>query len=551
MFLEILWKHTSVQALKFTILLAVLQLIVSYVSSSYVSRIFGNLSFETLDDAFFAVMLKIVLHDLLDYILFYPSTMEATNISNQILIEVSETLMNVNNELSLVITNSVIMEACVDSFYTYFQTIWQIVKMLPELVDYLVILYVSTGKSWLIIQVIGFGTLLLLLLQKTLEKELDAISKKMLSVTNQTRKEISRRWTDYFARKSICFGKPAPNPAEQVHKYTTQWFEKDKIVKWSHLLNNTAREVLFLSFRYLIKDKQILMWLIVNHQRLWGGIKLWIRIKELVVHNYTKMNRYFDLYSKALVSQKKKVAFVRHFWKRRNLRLCSVRIVQKNCPQVILSSILNIGPKHHTIIIEGQKGSGKTYLISILIGGVDRDAKMYLGKTKIEPSQIPFFVVSQDIATYYTNNSKKTILHSANKLFKNSGKNLASFLSKFELEWITEKNLDEQLGENEKSLSPGTVRTIVLAHLMWELQDYLQSGKSIKFVVLDEVDTAIDFGTVRKFYTECILPLLKKYGVPCFIVSHSKEFKDLVRELSGDTCRTLTATKEGNVITYQ
>lgn len=551
MFLDLLWKHTSFKALKFTILLAVLQLLVSYISSIYVSRIFVDLSMETLDDAFFAVTLKIFLHDLLDYLLFYPSTMEGTSVANQILEKISETLMNTNNELSLIITNSVIMEACVDSFYAYFQTIWQTVKMLPELVDYLVILYVSSGKSWMIIQVIGFGTLLLLLLQKTLEKELDAISKKMLSITDETRKEISRRWTNYFASRSICFGEHAPNPASEVHRYTTQWLEKDEMVKRSHLLNNTAREVLFLSFRFLFKDKQILMWLIVNHQRLWGGMKLWIRLKELVMHNETKMNRYFDLYSRALVSQKKKIVFVRHFWKRRNLRLCSVQIVQKNCPQVILSFTLNIGPKHHTLIIEGQKGSGKTYLISILTGCVDVDAIMFFGKTKIKPLQIPFFVVSQDIASYYTQNSKKTILHSANKLFEDSGKNMASFLSKFDLEWITEKNLDEQLGENEKSLSPGTVRTIVLAHLMWKLQQYLQSGKSIKFVVLDEVDTAVDFGTVRKFYTECILPLLKKYGVPCIIISHSKEFKDLVRELGGDTCMTLTATKEGNVITYQ
>jgi hypothetical protein len=176
---------------------------------------------------------------------------------------------------------------------------------------------------------------------------------------------------------------------------------------------------------------------------------------------------------------------------------------------------------------------------------------MHFGKTRIEPSQIPFFVVSQDVASYYTQNPSKTITHSANQLFRDSGKNLVTFLSKFGLEWIAENDLDAQLGENEKSLSPGTIRTIVLAHLMWDLQQYLQSGKSIKFVVLDEVDTAIDFSTVRKFYTKCILPLFKQYGVPCFIISHNKEFKDLVRELGGDTCRTLTATNEGGVITYK
>jgi len=291
--------------------------------------------------------------------------------------------------------------------------------------------------------------------------------------------------------------------------------------------------------------------LIINHQRLWRGMNLWIRLKEIVRHNDTKMNRCFNLYLRALASQKTKIAYVPKFWKRRKLMLIRVRVIQKNCPQVNLSSTLIIGPKHHVVIIEGQKGSGKTYLISILTGCVDVHAIMFFGKTRIEPSQIPFFVVSQEIASYYTTNPKKTITHSANLLFPDSGKNLSSFLSKFGLEWIAENDLNKQLGENEKSLSPGTVRTIVLAHLMWKLQQYLQSGKSIKFVVLDEVDTAIDFGTVRKFYKECIHPLLKKYGVPCFIISHSKEFKDLVREIGGDTCRTLTATKEGNVITYQ
>jgi hypothetical protein len=85
-------------------------------------------------------------------------------------------------------------------------------------------------------------------------------------------------------------------------------------------------------------------------------MKLWIRLKELVRHNDTKMNRYFDLYIRALASQKKKITYVRHFWKRRKLMLYSVKIVQKNCPEVILSSTLNIGPKHHVLIIEGQKG---------------------------------------------------------------------------------------------------------------------------------------------------------------------------------------------------
>ena len=550
MFLEILWKHTRFQALKFTILLAVLQLIVSYVSSSYVSDIFKDVTIEKVKMAFIAITVKQVLHRVLDLILFIPSTMEGMNIANSITEEISKALLGVNNVLSLKLPTSVINEACVDSFHAYFHTIWQIVKMLPELVDYLVVLYVSTGKSWIIIQVIGFGSLLLLLLLKTQEKALADISKKMMEITKETRKYISRLWTDYFSKKSTCYGELPPNPALKLFKYTEQWLPKDVMVKHSHLITDTAQEVLYLTFLFLFNEIAILSWLVMNHQRLWRGIKLWIRLKEIVMHNGTKMDRHLDIYQKALVSQKKDRSYVREYWKRRNIVVKSITVIQEKCPQVVISSPIFIGPKHHSLIVEGSKGSGKTYLVSSLTG-LDVKADMLFGKTRIEPSQIPYFVVSQEIASYYTQNPSKTITHSANKLFENSGKNLVTFLSKFGLEWIVEKNLDEQLGENEKSLSPGTIRTIVLAHLMWDLQQYLQSGKSIKFVVLDEVDTAIDFGTVRKFYTECILPLLKKYGVPCIIISHSKEFKDLVRELGGDTCRTLTATKEGNVITYQ
>jgi ABC-type transport system involved in cytochrome c biogenesis ATPase subunit len=550
MFLEILWEHTRFQALKFTILLAVLQLLVSYVSSSYVSEIFTDVTIEKVQRAFIAITIKQILNHILDLILFIPSTMEGMNIAKLITKEISEKLLGVNNVLSLELPNSVIHEACVDSFHAYFHTIWQIVKMLPELVDYYVVLYVSTGKSWIIIQVIGFGSMLLLLLLKTQEKALADISKKMMEITKETRKYISRLWTDYFSKKSTCYGELPPNPALDLFKYTEQWLPKDVMVMRSHLITDTAQEVLYLTFLFLFKEIAILSWLVMNHQRLWRGIKLWIRLKEIVMHNGTKMDRHLDIYQKALVSQKKVRSYVRKYWIRRNIVVKSITVTQIKCQRVVISSPLFIGPKHHVLIIEGSKGSGKTYLIAILTGFVDVEADMLFGKTRIEPSQIPFFVVSQDVASHYTQNPSKTITHSANKLFRDSGKNLVPFLSKFGLEWIAENDLDEQLGENEKSLSPGTIRTIVLAHLMWDLQQYLQSGESIKFVVLDEVDTAIDFGTVRKFYIECILPLLKKYGVPCIIISHSKEFKDLVRELGGDTCRTLTATKGGNVITY-
>jgi hypothetical protein len=199
MFLKILWKHTSFQALEFTILLAVLQLLVSYISSSYVSEIFTDVTIEKVQRAFIAITVKQVLHHVFDLILFIPSTMEGMNIAKAITKEISEALLDVNNPLSIKLPNSVINEACVDSFHAYFHTIWQIVKMLPEFVDYLVVLYVSTGKSWIIIQVIGFGSLLLLLLLKTQEKALADISKKMMEITKETRKYISRLWTDYFS----------------------------------------------------------------------------------------------------------------------------------------------------------------------------------------------------------------------------------------------------------------------------------------------------------------------------------------------------------------
>ena len=146
MFLEILWKHTSFQALKFTILLAVLQLLVSYVSSSYVSDIFTDVTIEKVKMAFIAITVKQVLLHVFDLFLFIPSTMEGMNIANLITEEISKALLGVNNVRSLDLPHSVTIEACVDSFHAYFHTIWQIVKMLPELVDYLVVLYVSTGK---------------------------------------------------------------------------------------------------------------------------------------------------------------------------------------------------------------------------------------------------------------------------------------------------------------------------------------------------------------------------------------------------------------------
>jgi hypothetical protein len=98
----------------------------------------------------------------------------------------------------------------------------------------------------------------------------------------------------------------------KLFKYTEQWLPKDVMVKRLHLITDTAQEVLYLTFLFLFNEIAILSWLVMNHQRLWRGIKLWIRIKEIVMHNDTKMNRHLDIYQKALVSKKKVRSYVRY-----------------------------------------------------------------------------------------------------------------------------------------------------------------------------------------------------------------------------------------------
>ena len=552
MYWNLYFKHVRPSGLKYTLLLAVLQLFTSFLASHYITRIFVDDDMQIIYWAFVASVLKPIVHKTWEVILNQASTNEAISIANAISVDIQHAFLSARREIASEIPQSSITTACTEAFYAYYNTTWQIIRMFPELVDFMVVVYIATDKSWMMTQVFLFGSSIILLVQKMMDDKMEKLSKEMIVQTNLTRLYISRLWTNLFVWLQTPYGAKPPVPAEFISLGISMWFDKDKKTKISHLITDIMQGFFSLTCLLFVSNKFILIWLIINNQRLWKGVGLWRRLTEIVIHNQAKMTPHLVNFEKCQKSSKIEVPLID---KKGDIILNSIEVIQPNCPQVKLESSVDIRPNAR-IVIEGQKGSGKTYLISILTRLVDVNADMFLGRIKIEPSQLRIFIVFQTIASLFTENHKKTISHSLEELFPSATmENLVIFLKMFDLEGIIQKGenpLKMPLGKNETTLSPGTVRTIVLAHRMWILQQDLESGDTIHALVLDEADTAIDFGTIQKVYTEYIDPLLQKYHLPCIIVSHSKEFRDLVRDIAIVDChKVLTARKNGDVITYQ
>jgi len=548
--------HVRLSGLKYTFLLVILQLLTSFVASHFINRIFVDDTMNTLVWAFVASILKPILYTALETMLNQASTDEACIIATNISKDMLNALNMASNEVSVEIPSSAIITAVTDAFYAYYNTTHQIIRMFPELVDFIVVVYVATDKSWMMTQIFLFGSTIIFLIQQTIDKKMEKISKEMVQQTHLTRLKISRSWTNLFTWLQMpYYEKPEVPNIEDGIKI---WRHKDKETKLSHLITDILQGFFSLTCLLFVTNKTIMIWLILNHHRLWKGVILLRRLSEIVMHNQAKMTTHLDNFHKSMVSSKKNYPLSNETGV---IRITDISVTQPNCDKtVILETPLCFEPDDR-IVLEGPKGSGKTFLISILTRLIDVITNMTIMTIitplgiKIEPSNLRIFKVFQTISSLFTENHKKTISHTLEELFPDCQiEDLFHFLRMFDLEGIVPKcnfPLTVPLGKNETSLSPGTVRTIVLAHLIWKLQKLLESGKIIQMVVLDEIDTAIDFGTVLKFYTECIDPLLQKYNLPCIIVSHSKEFRDLVKVTAGRKYKMITTIKEGNVITYR
>jgi ABC-type multidrug transport system fused ATPase/permease subunit len=460
------------------------------------------------------------------------------------------TLLGANNIVAAELPSSAIIAASNDSFIAYHYTTYNIIRLLPELVDFLVVIHVATEKSWVITQIFLFGTGVILLILKMMDEKMEKLTKEMVRIAQQTRIKISKSWTDLFVWWRCPYDERPADPADLLPDTIFQWYAKDRCVKDSHLTTNLMQGCLSLFCLLFIEKPAILIWLILNHSRLWKGVHLWRRLTEIVIHNQAKMAIHLANHDKSRKAPKPMAPKV-------DLNgviiIKGIDVVQPECPSIRLSDTLIINPNDR-IIIEGSKGAGKSYLISIMTGMVDVVSDMLIGGTKVEFANLRFWVIFQNIASLYLENPIKTIAHSLNDLFPDATlSELVPFLKVFGLEGIIPKGsnpLETPLGKNESSLSPGTVRTIVLASRMWKLQKLLDAGEVIHAVIMDEADTAIDYETVEKFY-ELINELLKKYGVPLIVISHSRDFRELVQKMAEKRCKVLTATKEGDVITYQ
>jgi ABC-type multidrug transport system fused ATPase/permease subunit len=551
MFWKIYLEHTRLSDLKWTFLLAFLELVTSFVANKYITRIFGDDSWETLRLAFIASIAKSIVHDALDTLLNKASTNESLKIAASISKEQENAFLNASNPITADMPSSTIINASTDSFTTYHYTTFNIIRLFPELIDFFVVIHVATEKSWMMTQIFLFGTTIILLIQKMMDEKMEKLSEAMVIRIQQTRLLLSTRWTDILVWNRTPHDEKPPNPADSQSLTILQWREKDQYTKVSHLKINFMQGFFSLSCLLFIEKQAILIWLILNHNRLWKGVRLWRRLTEIVIHNQAKMAIHLLNYAKCRHSPKPEVNKVDL---KGIIAINEIVVTQPNCPGVVLCSPLIIEPNAR-IILKAPKGSGKTFIISIMTGMVDVMSNMLIADTKVDFINLRLWDIFQNVASFYTENTKKTIAHPANELFPDATlSQLVLFLQMFGLEGIIPKGdnpLEIPLGRNETSLSPGTVRTIVLASRMWKLKKLLESGKVIHAVIMDEADTAIDFGTVEKCYRECIDPLLKEHGLPLIVSSHSREFCELVEKMAEGRYKVLTAHKEGDVITYQ
>jgi len=189
--------------------------------------------------------------------------------------------------------------------------------------------------------------------------------------------------------------------------------------------------------------------------------------------------------------------------------------------------IIKILLKKGFILLDGQKGSGKSITIDMFAGLYDGliTKGFYINgiqmKNEFKCMKKWISYIRQCVVDDYKNNKKGTITNTLHELFPlGTYEQIKEYLKDFDLTHKMPQSLDEMFSRNERGLSPGEAQAIVLASQIWKAK-LLGS----RILLLDEPERNIDEKTFDQIFERQIVT----YPGTKILVTHSNELKRKVR----------------------
>ena len=184
------------------------------------------------------------------------------------------------------------------------------------------------------------------------------------------------------------------------------------------------------------------------------------------------------------------------------------------------------------ILLDGQKGCGKSVTMDILAGFYDYTVTDYLfidNYKALDEFRCMYkhrVYIRQTIADDYRSNKSNTITMNLRELFSNSTYDeIKIFLSDFNILNKIPQDMVTPISKDERGLSPGELQTFILASQIWKF-----TQMNVPLLLCDEPERNIDFETVKKIFRKVNQIMIEK-KCTIILITHSDLLKNYIQPM--------------------
>lgn len=187
---------------------------------------------------------------------------------------------------------------------------------------------------------------------------------------------------------------------------------------------------------------------------------------------------------------------------------------------------IEISSNDKIILLNGEKGSGKSLTVDILGGRYDDSITNGITYDTLSLSnefrdlQEHIFYMRQCIMEDYRNNTQNTIIMSLSTLFPlGTLQTIREYLTDFKIEHKMPETLDELLCNVERGLSPGEMQSFLFASQFWKAK-MLQP----RIMIMDEPERNVDLSVIFN----AMKTIMNKFNGIIVLITHSSDLKRFI-----------------------
>jgi len=373
-----------------------------------------------------------------------------------------------------------------------------------------------------------------------IDKKLGDISKKAdLFVMNQFANRVDTLYNHNF--KDILEPNDY-NPIDGLEKMNLIWDERHhKFSDINMKIDITKNILIGLISYYFIKLNlyECIIFIFINKNDMFAFSSVYSKFEEVKNLSQGRLSIYFKMIDDLDCSNTNSVNILvdmNEDIKIQHPNKISLKNINKKITDNIFlkyNGIIDIDLKTPGIILlDGQKGCGKSVTMDILAGFYDNYVTeyMYIDKCRI-PNEFRSLYknrvyIRQTIADDYRSNKSNTITMNLRELFPNSSYDeIKIFLSDFNILNKIPEDMVTPISKDERGLSPGELQTFILASQIWK---FVQMN--VPLLLCDEPERNIDFETVKKIFRKINQIMIEK-KCTIILITHSDLLKNYIQPM--------------------